>query len=94
MGLLFSSSSSLYSFFPSLENLIWLKGPQGHQGRGGSDVDGKVSGGLMSSGALHHDGIRSERLLFCTRLTASSVFLPSSFFFVFSLCLSRTPKDL
>ena len=48
----------------------------------------------MSSGALHHDGIRSERPLFCDRLTASSVFLSNSFFFYLSLCLSHTPKDL
>ena len=34
----------------------------------------------MSSGALHHDGIRSERPLFCARLTASLSFCPTAFF--------------
>ena len=60
-----------------------MKGPQGLQGGMASDRDGDGtdSGGLMSSGALHHNGIRSERLPFCARLTASSVFLSNRFFF-------------
>ena len=47
---------------------------------GDGDGDGTISGGLMSSGALHHDGIRSEQPLFCARLTVSSVFLSNNFF--------------
>ena len=80
------------SFILDVGNGIYLQGLNSLYKITGKTMENSDIG--ISRETYRETFLRSGRPLFWARLTASSVFLSSNFFFVLNLCWSRSPKDL